>query len=138
MKLVEQITNNVSDKQLYQDYIDTYKAVKTYFGFIYKSHPTNIVDIICNVVGKHRFQLHVYSYMGDEEDWGSWDRTVQIGWDNSSVGYFSCKEFEYDYEKVSKQIEYYENKLKEIEAIENSFENVINNLINKINEINYV
>jgi len=141
MKLPYQIKDNISDRELYQDYVDLYKAIKTYFNFVYRGHPTNIEDIISNVVRKPRFQLNLYSYNKNAfniEDWTNWDRTIQISWEDSSLSIFECEEFEYDYEKISKQLEYYENKLKEIESIENSFENVINNLINKIKEINYV
>ena len=138
MKLATQIRHDVSEKELYQDYVDLYKAVKIYFNFVYRGHATNIEDIISARIGKPRFQLHVYSYLNEQEDWLSWERTVQIGWDNSSVGLFSCLEFEYDPKEIQEQITYYENKLKEIEDIENSFENVINNLIDKVKEINYV
>lgn len=138
MKLPYQIKDDISEKELCQDYIDLYKAVKTYFNFIYKGHPTNIEDIISNVVGKPRFQLHVYSYLNKKEDWSSWDRTLQIGWNDSSISYFQCEEFEYDNGEVSNQLKHWENKLKEIEEIENSFGNKVSNLINKIKEINYV
>lgn len=141
MKLPYQIKDDISEKELCQDYIDLYKAVKTYFNFIYRGHPTNIEDIISNVVGKPRFQLNLYSYNKNAfniEDWTNWDRTIQIYWEDSSLSIFECEEFEYDYEKVSKQLEHWENKLKEIEDIENSFGNKVSNLINKIKEINYV
>ena len=138
MKLPYQIKDNVPEKELYQDYVDLYKSVKTYFNFVYRGHETNIEDIISARIGKPRFQLHVYSYLNKQEDWTSWDRTLQIGWKDSSISYFECEEFEYDCPKIENQLKYYENKLKELEDIENSFENVINNLINKVKEINYV
>lgn len=141
MELPYQIKDDISEKELCQDYIDLYKAVKTYFNFIYRGNPTNIEDIISNVVGKPRFQLNIYSYNKNAfniEDWTNWDRTIQISWEDSSLSIFECEEFEYDYEKISKQLEHWENKLKEIEEIENSFGNKVSNLINKIKEINYV
>lgn len=141
MKLPYQIEDNVPEKELYQDYVDLYKAVKTYFNFVYRGHPTHIEDIIANTVRKPRFQLNLYSYNKNSfniEDWTNWDRTIQISWEDSSLSIFECEEFEYDYQKIENQLKYYENKLKEIEDIENSFENVINNLINKVKEINYV
>ena len=89
MKLPYQIKDNIPEKELYQDYIDLYKAVKTYFNFIYRGHPTNIEDIISNVVGKPRHLLSIYSYNGlmsdGKEDWTDWDRSIQICWEDSSL-----------------------------------------------------
>ena len=63
MKLATQIRHDVSEKELYQDYLDLYNAVKIYFKFVYGSQMTHVEDIISHSIRKPRNELHIYSYL---------------------------------------------------------------------------